>query len=59
MLLQWRSRLVDAVPQRSRWANILEPAFALPPVVFHAVLLVMSGMLLAGGTYNPFIYFRF
>lgn len=37
----------------------LEPLFAFTPVVTLLLLLLVSAMLLAGGTYNPFIYFRF
>lgn len=34
-------------------------AVAFAPVVVVSVLLIASAMMLAGGTYNPFIYFRF
>lgn len=44
---------------RSRIALWLEPIHALAPVLFLGLLFLVSGMLLAGGTYNPFIYFRF
>ena len=42
-----------------RLARALEVAFAGVSVAAHAVLLLTSAMLLAGGTYNPFIYWNF
>jgi alginate O-acetyltransferase complex protein AlgI len=37
----------------------VEPVMAFTPVVALLLLLLVSAMLLAGSTYNPFIYFRF
>jgi alginate O-acetyltransferase complex protein AlgI len=51
---RWLAGTVDGGAGR-----LLEPALALAPVAVQGVLLLVSGMLLAGGTYNPFIYFRF
>jgi alginate O-acetyltransferase complex protein AlgI len=44
---------------RSGFALVLEPVLESVRVVALGLLLLVSGMLLAGGTYNPFIYFRF
>jgi alginate O-acetyltransferase complex protein AlgI len=44
---------------RPRLARALEVAFACASVAAHAILLLASAMLLAGGTYNPFIYWTF
>jgi alginate O-acetyltransferase complex protein AlgI len=44
---------------RPRLARALEVAFAGASVAAHAILLLTSAMLLAGGTYNPFIYWNF
>ena len=45
--------------RRPRWAGLLEASFAGVAVAAHALLLLASTMMLAAGTYNPFIYFRF
>jgi alginate O-acetyltransferase complex protein AlgI len=45
--------------RRPRWAGLLEASFAGVAVAMHALLLLASTMMLAAGTYNPFIYFRF
>ncbi len=37
----------------------LSAGFALVDVAGHSLLLLVSAMLLAAGTHNPFIYFRF
>ena len=37
----------------------LDAGFALADVAGHSLLLLASAMLLAAGTHNPFIYFRF
>ncbi len=44
---------------RPRLAGVLEVAFAGASVAVHAALLLTSAMLMAGGTYNPFIYWTF
>jgi alginate O-acetyltransferase complex protein AlgI len=44
---------------RGKLALFWETIFTFAPVLAHAFLLLVSSMLLAGGTYNPFIYFRF
>jgi alginate O-acetyltransferase complex protein AlgI len=44
---------------RPRLARALDAAFAGASVAAHAALLLASAMLLAGGTYNPFIYWTF
>jgi alginate O-acetyltransferase complex protein AlgI len=54
-----RDRALAAAAARTRLAPALDAAFAWTGVVAVAVLLVGSAMLLAAGTYNPFIYFRF
>jgi alginate O-acetyltransferase complex protein AlgI len=38
---------------------VLNEGFALADVAGHSLLLLASAMLLAAGTHNPFIYFRF
>jgi alginate O-acetyltransferase complex protein AlgI len=37
----------------------LDASFALADVAGHSLLFIVSAMLLAAGTHNPFIYFRF
>ncbi len=44
---------------RSGFGLVFEPVLESVRVVALGLLLLVSGMLLAGGTYNPFIYFRF
>jgi alginate O-acetyltransferase complex protein AlgI len=39
--------------------SVVSTGFALADVAGHSVLLLVSTMLLAAGTHNPFIYFRF
>jgi alginate O-acetyltransferase complex protein AlgI len=63
-VLPWLARagetLTTAVASRSRLAYyIVEPVLAFAPVLALALLLLISAMFLAGGTYNPFIYYRF
>ncbi len=58
-LIGVQERIGSLVP-RKRWAQwVVEPVFAFTPVVTLLLLLLVSAMLLAGNTYNPFIYFRF
>jgi hypothetical protein len=38
---------------------VLDAGIALGDVAGHSLLLLASAMLLAAGTHNPFIYFRF
>ena len=38
---------------------VLNAGFAMADVAGHSLLLLASAMLLAAGTHNPFIYFRF
>jgi alginate O-acetyltransferase complex protein AlgI len=54
-----RDRFAWREYQRSWRGWLVEPAFAFTPVVMLLLLLVVSAMLLAADTYNPFIYFRF
>jgi alginate O-acetyltransferase complex protein AlgI len=55
-LVQLRDRLTAP---GGRLAYALEPVLAFTPVAVLLALLLVSAMLMAGGTYNPFIYFRF
>jgi alginate O-acetyltransferase complex protein AlgI len=56
-LAQIRTRLLASTPGLLRGG--LNIGFALGDVAAHSVLLLISAMLLAAGTHNPFIYFRF
>jgi alginate O-acetyltransferase complex protein AlgI len=58
-VLAWLRGFRYASNLRPRLARALEAAFAGASVATHAVLLLASAMMLAAGTYNPFIYFRF
>jgi alginate O-acetyltransferase complex protein AlgI len=58
-LARWRERLSLALEKRGGLALIVEPVFAFVPVLALGFLLLVSAMFLAGGTYNPFIYYRF
>jgi alginate O-acetyltransferase complex protein AlgI len=61
-VLPWLERLrreVLAGVRRPGLAQALDAAFAGASVACLAVLLLASEMELAGGTHNPFIYFRF
>jgi len=59
-LLQRLGGDVVAVAQkRGGLASALEIAFAGASAATYAVLLTASAMMLAAGTHNPFIYFRF
>jgi alginate O-acetyltransferase complex protein AlgI len=51
--------VLAAVRTRARLASTLEILFAGASAATYAVLLAASAMMLAGGTHNPFIYFRF
>ena len=48
---------------RGRWVGstggLVRGAFAIGDLAVLSILLLASAMLLAGGSYNPFIYFRF
>ena len=57
MLVRVRDRLIVSAPGLVRWA--ISAGFAFADVAGHSLLLVASAMLLAAGTHNPFIYFRF
>jgi alginate O-acetyltransferase complex protein AlgI len=59
MLIRVRDRVASVENGRGWLAWLVEPVFAFTPVVTLLALLVVSAMLLAAGTYNPFIYFRF
>jgi alginate O-acetyltransferase complex protein AlgI len=56
-LKQWAARIVETLPQA------LGPAARAIGAIAHLLLimglLIISAVWLAGGTYNPFIYFRF
>jgi alginate O-acetyltransferase complex protein AlgI len=58
-LAGWRDRLSLAMEKRGGLALAVEPVLAFVPVIALAFLLLVSAMFLAGGTYNPFIYYRF
>jgi alginate O-acetyltransferase complex protein AlgI len=58
-LASLRERWSVALEKRGGLALVLEPVLAFVPVMALALLLVLSAMFLAGGTYNPFIYYRF
>ncbi len=62
-LLTWLRRVrpgdLAAALRRPALAQALEAVFAGASVAAHAVLLLASTTMLAAGTYNPFIYFRF
>ena len=60
-LLPFVIRLRDAVVARATGVMQagLDLGFALLDVAGHMLLLLASAMLLAAGTHNPFIYFRF
>jgi alginate O-acetyltransferase complex protein AlgI len=60
LLTSLRDRLTAADGGRRSWrALLLEPVFAFTPVAALGFLLLVSAMLMAANTYNPFIYFRF
>ncbi len=59
LLARLREGLAASALGRGSLGLVLEPVLAFVPVVALGLLLLVSGMLLAGGTYNPFIYFRF
>ena len=54
-----RLREVLASPGRPWRAAFAEAAFAVLGTAAFAGLLLASAMQMAGGTYSPFIYFRF
>jgi alginate O-acetyltransferase complex protein AlgI len=62
-IVPWWNSAQDRVARAlspNRWmAAVLEPLYVFTPDVALMGLLLVSAMLLAGGTYNPFIYFRF
>jgi alginate O-acetyltransferase complex protein AlgI len=53
------AELTARLGTRGRLASVWHAAHAFAPVLAVAGLLVASAMMLAAGTYNPFIYFRF
>ena len=57
LLVRARDGAVAGGPRAPRSA--LNAGFALADVAGHSLLLLASSMLLAAGTHNPFIYFRF
>jgi alginate O-acetyltransferase complex protein AlgI len=62
-LLPWlqglQARPLDAALKRPRLASLLQGLFAAATVAAQAAMLLASASLLAAGTHNPFIYFRF
>jgi alginate O-acetyltransferase complex protein AlgI len=56
-LRQWATRKLDALPEALR--TPAHAAMAIGGVGLYAGLLLICAVWLAGGTYNPFIYFRF
>jgi alginate O-acetyltransferase complex protein AlgI len=62
-LLPWLQRLqpeqVGVARRRPRLAAVLQAAFAVVALAVQTTLLLASASLLAAGTHNPFIYFRF
>jgi alginate O-acetyltransferase complex protein AlgI len=56
-LKQWFARMLETLPQALRSGARATGAFA--HLVLIIALLLISAAWLAGGTYNPFIYFRF
>ena len=57
LLIRVRTAVVARSPGLVRFG--LNAGFALADVAGHSLLLLASTMLLAAGTHNPFIYFRF
>ena len=57
LLVRVRDRVAAGAPGLIRAG--LDAGFALADVAGHSLLLLASAMLLAAGTHNPFIYFRF
>ena len=55
----WGERLTAALGRGSRIASLLGGAWVFAEVASCMALLVVSSAMLAAGTYNPFIYFRF
>jgi len=61
-ILRWFKSLVVRVRQhflQSGGATAFELCVSGADIIFVMLLLLVSAMQLAGGTYNPFIYFRF
>ena len=57
LLTQTRTKLLASSAGLVRTG--LNVGLALADVAGHSLLLLVSAMLLAAGTHNPFIYFRF
>jgi len=57
LLIRVRGAVIDSTAGLIR--SVVGMGFALADVAGHAALLLVSSMLLAAGTHNPFIYFRF
>lgn len=58
-LIQMKDDLLASLGNRIRPVLAIEHTSACASVAFCALILLASSMLLAAGTYNPFIYFRF
>jgi alginate O-acetyltransferase complex protein AlgI len=56
---QWRARFLESLGDRPLWAWVCQGTFALGDLAALCLLALASAMLMAAGTYNPFIYFRF
>jgi alginate O-acetyltransferase complex protein AlgI len=56
-LKQWGARMFATLPDPL--ASLAHITAAVVQLVAIAALLIISAAWLAGGTYNPFIYFRF
>jgi alginate O-acetyltransferase complex protein AlgI len=54
-----RDRMSAALEKRGGLSLVVEPVVAFVPVLVLVLFLIVSAMFLAGGTYNPFIYYRF
>jgi alginate O-acetyltransferase complex protein AlgI len=54
---EWAGRKLAAAP--GSWASAVQTTGACAQLLLAAGLLIVSAAWLAGGTYNPFIYFRF
>jgi alginate O-acetyltransferase complex protein AlgI len=58
-LQRMQKAFLATVAARTRFAPLVQSAFALAGISILFLLLTGSAMHLAAGTYNPFIYFRF
>ena len=54
-----RESFLESVGDKPVWSWVCQSAFAFGDLAALSVLALASALLLAAGTYNPFIYFRF